>query len=144
MGGIECCELILDRVENTLFSRCEICDEIFLPGCDYRGSIRGRGSSTIRDVVGDGRVDLVPDGRDHRDLACPYRTCESLIVKCPEVFRRAAAATNDQRIEFRARIQTAIVIIQSDERPPDAVRRPFALNKCRSEHDADGTRTARD
>ena len=65
---------------------------------DLRGCRRRR-CAEVGDEVGDGHIALVPDGRNNRHGTARNGTRDALLVECPEVFNRAAAAPDDDDVD---------------------------------------------
>src|SRR5205085_1963704 len=88
----------------------------------------------VSDQVGDRPIDLMPDRRDHRYSAQPYRTRKQLVIKRPQVLRRTAASPDDKHVDPLVYFQTVVEYIEVNDSLSDAVRRAFALNERRCKH----------
>ena len=74
----------------------------------------------VRDEVGDGEIRFVADAGDHGNERRRNRARNDLFVECPQIFERAAAASEDQHVrEF-----DAIEIAQGRRDVARPLRRP--------------------
>ncbi len=66
---------------------------------DDLGRCRRRGGANVGDEVGDREISFMAHGRDHWNRRLANRARDLFLVKCPEIFRRTAAATNNQNVD---------------------------------------------
>ncbi len=90
---------------------------------------RGSRGPRIRNEIGNGEVDLVPDAAHHGNRARMNRARDALIVESPEVLEAAAAARDDQHIALRPRV------FADTQRADDPRNRDRALNVRRINND---------
>ncbi len=65
---------------------------------DELGGGRGRGRAEIGDEIGDGEIGFVADGGDDRHFGCANGAGDGLFVEGPQIFERAAAASEDDDV----------------------------------------------
>ena len=74
---------------------------------DHFGRRGGRGRSHIGYKIGDGEVDLVADGRNHRNRRLEDRPGHHLLIERPEILHGAAAASHDDHVNVVTIIEVA-------------------------------------
>ncbi len=114
----------IERIEMLLpLRRCEL----------SRGRRCGR--AQVGHQIGEGDVGFVSDAADHRQLGRCNRQYQTLVVEGPEVFQRATAAHEKQRIHF-------IALVGDLQRAHQRGRRVGALHQARIHDHAHMRRTA--
>ena len=96
-------------------------------GAGRRGQFgrgRGRGRAQVGGQVGQRDVGLVADAADHRDRRRRDGAHHALVVEGPQVFQRAAAAHQQQRVDLARALPPGAA-------PPPARRRLGALHRAR-------------
>jgi hypothetical protein len=94
------------------------------------GGVARRGRTAIGDVVGEGRVDLVPHRRDDRRSRRGDGADHRLLVERPQVLDAAATAPDDEQVGLTP-------CIEALDGSGDLGGRALALHLHRGEHDAD-------
>ena len=88
-------EVVVHRHLQTLLAALDLTQQLQLVAADHFRRRGRRRRAEIRDKIGDRHVRFVADGAHHGDKAgkdCPRH---ALVVKAPQVFQRAAAASDD-------------------------------------------------
>ena len=85
--------------------------------------------------VGNGYVDLMTDAADDRDRRFKNSSGNDFLVKRPEVFEAAAAATDDHRFNYQAATQSQA--IQQVDGIRNFLGGAVALHTHRDDHDFD-------
>ena len=126
------------RVSSARGQRCQRARASATPvGHDERRRGRRRGRAHVGDEVADGEVGLVAHAGHDRQRRREHRARDGLLVERPQVLDRAAAARDDQHVDFaRARWRCG-----SPARSRPAASR--ALDRRRIEHDAQRRPAAR-
>jgi hypothetical protein len=73
--------------------------------CGDFGCGRWCSRAMIRGEIGNREVGFMPDAGHDRDLAGPDRSCNRLVVECPQVFQAAAAAGDNDDVAGPVRIE---------------------------------------
>ena len=71
-------------------------------GDDQLGGGRGRRCAHVGGEIGDGEVDFMPDAAHDGNRGCDDGPRQALIVECPQILERAAAAGEDEDVAFGA------------------------------------------
>src|SRR4029079_11966004 len=58
-----------------------------------------RGSTTIRDEIRNGEIDLVPNRRNDRNIRSENRPRHHFFIESPQILQRYTAATDDYHID---------------------------------------------
>jgi len=112
-------------------SLLHLLDEISEHRNGHLRSSRRRGGPAIRNEVGDGHVDLVPDSGDDRRTGGEDRASDGLRIEGPEVLETAASPTEDD--------QVGPELIGAAERLHDLAGSLAPLHGGRADHDSHGT-----
>ena len=86
-----------DRSRSASRSRC-MQDFASVGDRDFAG-FAGRECASVGGQVGEGHVDLVADGRDHRQPRSDDGADDDFFIERPEVFHAAAAASDDDHVD---------------------------------------------
>ena len=125
-----------DALAQTERPSCELSVQRCGAGGDELGRRRRRGCAPIGRQIGDRRVGLVSDPRDHRQPGRSDRTRHRLGVEGHQVFERAAA-TNQQDHAGTGHLVGPL------DRPRYRLGRALPLHRRRREDDVDARRTPR-
>src|SRR6185437_16507614 len=69
-------------------------------GNNLRGGA-GRGGSDVGDKIADRKIDFMADGGNHRQVGIEEGARNYLLVKGPQIFEAAAAASDEDQIQVR-------------------------------------------
>ena len=92
-------EVELAGAVDAAFERLHTLFDAVLGGGDELGGGGRRGGAEVGDVIGDGVVDFVADGGDDGEMAGGDGACEALVVEAGKVFKRAAAAGDEDEVD---------------------------------------------
>ena len=109
-------QLRAQLLRQTLFVAAQLLQPVGLIRAHQFGCSGGRGGALIGDKIGNGEIDLMADAADDRQLAGRNRARHDFLVERPQIFQRAAAATDDQHVQsWRG---DALRIAAGSSRPP--------------------------
>src|SRR4030095_3933249 len=110
---------------------------------DEFGSSGRCGCSFVSHKVCDGEISFVAHCRDHWNCRSTNRARDLLLIKCPEIFGRSSATTNNKYIdEFSYSTvaeSTFVIIIYQSDRSRDIASCSISLNACWREKHVHGS-----